>query len=247
MWQSCSQVGGRPVKIWAALSGGCRPHRAWHVCDFGTRCLGAQRSPALQRCIPHAGLHRDWKEAALAETHTATEQSAQRLPHVAHVPHGSAGTAPAPWRPSSCSRLPRPPPGLPLPLTPACPEAGSAQRRPSGGCPKPPPSRTSTPGTPPVQASPSQPAQGRGAPSVAHPAVPPTPFPRPAPDAHSRHPTSPGIPHFPRIPAQGRASPTERVPLTSSSPRPAPTLGTPPLPPPPPSPESLLSFLPQLC
>ena len=178
MWQSCSQVGGRPVKIWAALSGGCRPHRAWHVCDFGMRCLGAQRSPALQRCIPHAGLRRDWKEAALAETHTATEQSAQRLPHVAHVPHGSAGTAPAPWRPSSGSRLPRPP-GLPLPLTPARPEAGSAQRRPSGGCPKPPPSPTSTPGTPPVQASPSQPAQGRGAPSVARPAVPSTPSPAP--------------------------------------------------------------------
>ena len=66
-------------------------------------------SAALHRRIPPLGLRGDWKEAALAETHTAAEQSAQRLPHVAHVPHGSAGKAPAPWRQASRSCLPAPP------------------------------------------------------------------------------------------------------------------------------------------
>lgn len=67
------------------------------------------RSAALHRRIPPLGLRGDWKEAALAETHTAAEQSAQRLPHVAHVPHGSAGKAPAPRRRASRSCLPAPP------------------------------------------------------------------------------------------------------------------------------------------
>lgn len=105
-------------------------------------------SAALHRRIPPLGLRGDWKEAALAETHTAAEQSAQRLPHVAHVPHGSAGKAPAPWRQASSSCLPAPPRRAAPFLAPQL-----AQRRSSE--PSPSPTPTPTLGTPSVQAAPS--------------------------------------------------------------------------------------------
>ena len=105
-------------------------------------------SAALHRRIPPLGLRGDWKEAALAETHTAAEQSAQRLPHVAHVPHGSAGKAPAPWRQASSSCLPAPPRRASPFLAPQLAQSTSSEPSPS-------PTPTPTLGTPSVQAAPS--------------------------------------------------------------------------------------------
>lgn len=80
---------------------------ALHGSGSCKRSISSEALPCLAEARTSGPGCAGCEEGGAPQTHSAAEQSEHRLPHVAHVPHGSAGTAPAPLRPAGLL-LPRP-------------------------------------------------------------------------------------------------------------------------------------------